>query len=83
MLKLRSGSVRNDALLLFFATFVLLLGGCDYVPPPRWVLWEYVGASSTWIPMTEYRTLKECNDAMGSSSASPTPKCLPYGQVVR
>ena len=70
--------------LLALAASVILLGGCDYFLPPRWVLWVYTVNAGGWVAMAEYRTLKACQDVLLSlTQSSPKPMCLPYGQLPR
>jgi hypothetical protein len=65
-----------------FLSAVIFTSGCDYIAPPRWVLWIYSVDAGGWVAMAEYRTLKACQDVMLSlTTSNPTPKCLPYGAV--
>jgi hypothetical protein len=66
--------------LLALATAGLLAGGCDYVYPARWVLWWSVGGGA-WVPMHEFRTLQQCNQALTHEPSNAQQRCLPYGQV--
>jgi hypothetical protein len=50
--------------------------GCDYIAPPRWVLWGDVGGG-WWAPINEYRTLAECN----KFKTDPKFESFPYGTV--
>jgi hypothetical protein len=69
----------SSRLAIVLAIAALLTGGCDYIAPPRWVLWAWV--TGVWVPINEYRTLKECNRYVAMGAVPTSQRCTPFGQV--